>query len=74
MLDPVSAIDSDDMELLLPESGAAERSWRLNFDGFQRSEPKEKPPRGLHDCLGVLGLSLSHYLSSLLSSMDLVLF
>eukprot|EP00268_Persea_americana_P032334 TRINITY_DN3176_c0_g1_i2.p1 TRINITY_DN3176_c0_g1~~TRINITY_DN3176_c0_g1_i2.p1 ORF type:complete len:394 (+),score=64.48 TRINITY_DN3176_c0_g1_i2:204-1385(+) len=55
MLDPVSAIDSDDMELLLPESGAAERSWRLNFDGFQRSEPKEKPPRGLHDCLGVLG-------------------
>ncbi|RWR86023.1 metal tolerance protein 5-like protein [Cinnamomum micranthum f. kanehirae] len=55
MPDPVSAIDSDDMELLLPESGAAERSWRLNFDGFQRSEPKEKPPRGLHDCLGVLG-------------------
>jgi cation diffusion facilitator family transporter len=28
----------------------------LNFDGFQLSEEhKEKPPRGLHDCLGVLG-------------------
>lgn len=35
-----------------------ERPWRLNFDGFQRQEPQqERPPsRGLHDCLGVLGL------------------
>ncbi|KAG6535209.1 metal tolerance protein 5-like [Zingiber officinale] len=43
-------------ELLLVESGDRERSWRLNFDGFRPSEPREKPPpRGLHDCLGVLG-------------------
>ncbi|XP_058099027.1 metal tolerance protein 5 isoform X3 [Magnolia sinica] len=49
-----SGVCSEDSELLLPESGCAERSWRLNFDGFQRSELKEKPPRGLHDCLGVL--------------------
>lgn len=38
--------------------GAAtgDRSWRLNFDGYQLSpEHKEKPPRKLHDCLGVLG-------------------
>ncbi|XP_074576888.1 metal tolerance protein 5 [Curcuma longa] len=43
-------------ELLLVELGDRERSWRLNFDGFRPSEPREKPPtRGLHDCLGVLG-------------------
>lgn len=38
-------------------SGATgDRSWRLNFEGFQVSpEHKEKPPRKLHDCLGVLG-------------------
>ncbi|KAJ0887587.1 putative cation efflux protein [Helianthus annuus] len=35
--------------------GGGDVSWRLNFDGFQlSSEHKEKPPRGLHDCLGVL--------------------
>eukprot|EP00262_Sarcandra_glabra_P007432 TRINITY_DN20239_c0_g1_i1.p1 TRINITY_DN20239_c0_g1~~TRINITY_DN20239_c0_g1_i1.p1 ORF type:complete len:396 (-),score=56.43 TRINITY_DN20239_c0_g1_i1:344-1531(-) len=57
MVDPiVSGGDSDSSELLLRETGDGERSWRLNFDGFQRSEPKEKPPRGLQDCyLGVLG-------------------
>jgi hypothetical protein len=34
-----------------------ERPWRLNFDGFRRQEAEQqKPPRGLHDCLGVLGL------------------
>ncbi|KAJ0983958.1 hypothetical protein J5N97_002314 [Dioscorea zingiberensis] len=42
-------------ELLLLGSGERERSWRLNFDGFRRSEHREKPPRGFHDCLGVLG-------------------
>ncbi|KAL3523768.1 hypothetical protein ACH5RR_016602 [Cinchona calisaya] len=43
-------------ELLLQETGNVDSSWRLNFDGFQLSaEQKEKPPRGLHDCLGVLG-------------------
>ncbi|KAM0913821.1 hypothetical protein ACQ4PT_011912 [Festuca glaucescens] len=32
-----------------------ERSWRLNFDGLRRQEAEQqKPPRGLHDCLGVL--------------------
>ncbi|XP_010669814.2 metal tolerance protein 11 isoform X1 [Beta vulgaris subsp. vulgaris] len=31
-------------------------SWRLNFDAYQLSpEQKEKPPRKLHDCLGVKG-------------------
>ncbi|XP_077214494.1 cation efflux family protein isoform X2 [Tasmannia lanceolata] len=47
--------NGEDTELLLMGPGESERSWRLNFDGFRRSEPKEKPPRGLHDCLGVLG-------------------
>ncbi|XP_068669455.1 metal tolerance protein 11-like [Aristolochia californica] len=55
MVDPARpSAGSEDSELLLPESGNGERSWRLNFDGFQRTEHKEKP-RGLHDCLGVLG-------------------
>lgn len=36
-------------------NGGCDGSWRLNFDGFQlSSEHKEKPPRGLHDCLGAL--------------------
>lgn len=43
-------------ERLLPQSGNGDHSWRLNFDGFQlASDRKEKPPRGIHDCLGVLG-------------------
>lgn len=43
-------------ERLLPQSGNGDHSWRLNFDGFQLStDRKEKPPRGIHDCLGVLG-------------------
>jgi hypothetical protein len=34
-----------------------ERSWRLNFDGLRRQEAEQqKPPRSLHDCLGMLGL------------------
>ncbi|CAH9111673.1 unnamed protein product [Cuscuta europaea] len=41
--------------LLLPETSNTDCSWRLNFDGFEFSpDQKEKPPRGLHDCLGVL--------------------
>ncbi|KAA3453426.1 metal tolerance protein 11 isoform X1 [Gossypium australe] len=42
---------------LLPHQSNVDRSWRLNFDGFQLSpEHKDKkPPRSLHDCLGVLG-------------------
>uniref|UniRef100_A0A5B6Z8Z8 Uncharacterized protein n=1 Tax=Davidia involucrata TaxID=16924 RepID=A0A5B6Z8Z8_DAVIN len=47
--------DCSEEQLLLLETNNGDHSWRLNFDGFQLSERKEKPPRGLHDCLGVLG-------------------
>lgn len=44
-------------EFLLREISNGEHSWRLNFDGFQvSSQHIEKPPRGLQDCLGVLGI------------------
>ncbi|KAG8054820.1 hypothetical protein GUJ93_ZPchr0001g29744 [Zizania palustris] len=52
--------EGEEMFLLSPvESGdggaAAEKSWRLNFDGLRPPEPQqEKPARGLHNCLGVL--------------------
>lgn len=38
---------------------AAEKSWRLNFDGFRPPEAhQERPARGLHHhCLGVIGTS-----------------
>jgi hypothetical protein len=54
--------DGEGQELLLAECGERERNWRLNFDRLRPSDVQEKPPRGLHDCLGVLGLSL--FLSS----------
>ncbi|XP_059317648.1 metal tolerance protein 11 isoform X1 [Lycium ferocissimum] len=45
----------DEEQLLLLERKNADVSWRLNFDELRlSSENKEKPPRGLHDCLGVL--------------------
>ncbi|MFQ6646847.1 hypothetical protein Gotur_020409 [Gossypium turneri] len=50
--------ESDEELALLPHQNNGDRSWRLNFDGFQLSpEHKDvkKPPRSLHDCLGVLG-------------------
>lgn len=54
--------DSGSEERLLPENignnggAAGDRSWRLNFEGYQVSpQHKEKPPRKIHDCLGVLG-------------------
>ncbi|XWS75037.1 hypothetical protein CRYUN_Cryun01aG0050900 [Craigia yunnanensis] len=49
--------ESDEELSLLPLQSSGDRSWRLNFDGFQLSpEHKDKkPPRSLHDCLGVLG-------------------
>ncbi|GFZ14871.1 cation efflux family protein [Actinidia rufa] len=47
--------DRSEEQLLLPEAGNGDQSWRLNFDGVQLSEHKGKPPRTLHDCLGVLG-------------------
>ena len=51
------APESDEESSLLAQPGSNDQSWRLNFDGFQvSSEHKEKkPPRGLHDCLGVSG-------------------
>ncbi|XVE52743.1 hypothetical protein DITRI_Ditri02bG0147900 [Diplodiscus trichospermus] len=51
------ARESDEELSLLPHQSNVDRSWRLNFDGFQLSpEHKDKnPPRNLHDCLGVLG-------------------
>ncbi|KAB2596066.1 metal tolerance protein 11-like [Pyrus ussuriensis x Pyrus communis] len=56
MVEPVTP-DYDEESSLLQESSIVDRSWRLNFDGFEvSSEHKEKkPPRGIHDCLGVLG-------------------
>ncbi|XP_009335907.2 metal tolerance protein 11 [Pyrus x bretschneideri] len=56
MVEPVTP-DYDEESSLLQGSSIVDRSWRLNFDGFEvSSEHKEKkPPRGIHDCLGVLG-------------------
>ncbi|KAK7858259.1 metal tolerance protein 11 [Quercus suber] len=55
----LAAFDNDEERSLLSESKiTVDRSWRLNFDGFQVSTDHQdkKPPRGLHDCcLGVLG-------------------
>ncbi|MFQ6640410.1 hypothetical protein Gotur_015077 [Gossypium turneri] len=53
------ARETDEELSLLPHQSNVDRSWRLNFDGFQLSpEHKDKkPPRSLHDCLGVLGHS-----------------
>lgn len=56
MADP--AVPENEEECtLLAQGGSYDQSWRLNFGGLQvSSEHKEKkPPRGLHDCLGVLG-------------------
>lgn len=43
----------------MSDSSNGDRSWRLNFDGFQLSlehtKKQVKPPRGLLDCYGVLG-------------------
>ncbi|XP_022139063.1 metal tolerance protein 11 isoform X1 [Momordica charantia] len=56
MVQPVVSLEKDEESSLLLQSTAGDLSWRLNFDGFQLSpEHKEKkPPRGLHDCYGVL--------------------
>ncbi|PKU87041.1 metal tolerance protein 5-like [Dendrobium catenatum] len=51
-----SGDDAEGSKLLLAEAGEQEHSWRLNFEGFRRAELlEERPHRGLHDCLGVLG-------------------
>ncbi|XP_027353491.1 metal tolerance protein 11 isoform X2 [Abrus precatorius] len=58
MVEPVE-LPSDEHRSLLSDSNNGDRSWRLNFDGFQLSsehtEKQVKPSRGLHDCYGVLG-------------------
>lgn len=64
--------DGEGQELLLAECGERERNWRLNFDGLRPSDVQEKPPRGLHDCLGVLGLFSA--LSPLITFLSLILF
>ncbi|KAJ0979427.1 hypothetical protein J5N97_014901 [Dioscorea zingiberensis] len=47
----------EDVELLSAEDGERESSWRLNFDGLRTPQhrEKEKPHRGFHDFLCVLG-------------------
>ncbi|KAF8008903.1 hypothetical protein BT93_J0027 [Corymbia citriodora subsp. variegata] len=61
MAEPLAPDRCDAERLLfLPQPDGADRSWRLNFDGFQlspeRAEGRRKRARGLHDCcLGVLG-------------------
>ncbi|XP_061374372.1 metal tolerance protein 11 [Gastrolobium bilobum] len=58
MVDSVE-LPSDEQRSLLSDSNNGDRSWRLNFDGFQLSsehtDKQVKPSRGLHDCYGVLG-------------------
>lgn len=54
MVEVVTAGGGGEEEMQLLELRNEERSWRLNFDGIKRSEYKEKPPSGLHGCLGVL--------------------
>lgn len=67
MVEPIDDVDhsGSEGEFLLKEikigggggGGGGDVSWRLNFDGVRMSsEYKEKPPRGLHDCLGVSGI------------------
>ncbi|KAJ6892276.1 hypothetical protein NC651_025470 [Populus alba x Populus x berolinensis] len=56
MLEPVNNENEEELSLLSPNRNG-DGSWRLNFNCYQlSSEHKEKkPPRGIHDCYGVLG-------------------
>uniref|UniRef100_A0A6M2F130 Uncharacterized protein n=1 Tax=Populus davidiana TaxID=266767 RepID=A0A6M2F130_9ROSI len=56
MLEPVNNENEEELSLLSPNING-DGSWRLNFNCYQLSpEHKEKkPPRGIHDCYGVLG-------------------
>ncbi|KAH8497159.1 hypothetical protein Peur_054299 [Populus x canadensis] len=56
MLEPVNNENEEELSLLSPNRNG-DGSWRLNFNCYQLSpEHKEKkPPRGIHDCYGVLG-------------------
>ncbi|XP_065870241.1 metal tolerance protein 11 isoform X2 [Euphorbia lathyris] len=55
MVEPVNA-NNEELSLL-PLNSNVDRSWRLNFEGYQLStERKGKtPPSGIPDCLGGLG-------------------
>ncbi|KAJ6432727.1 hypothetical protein OIU84_019884 [Salix udensis] len=57
MVEPVNNENEEELSLLSPNRNG-DGSWRLNFDCYQLSpEHKEKkPPRGIHDCYGVLAL------------------
>jgi hypothetical protein len=57
MVEPVNNENEEELSLLSPNN-KGDGSWQLNFDGYQLSpERKEKkPPRGIHDCYGVLGI------------------
>ncbi|OIW17283.1 hypothetical protein TanjilG_22395 [Lupinus angustifolius] len=53
------AVENDEQRLLLSEANNGDRSWRLNFEGFQlcseHKTKKVKSSSGIHDCYGVLG-------------------
>ncbi|KAG2403855.1 Metal tolerance protein [Vigna angularis] len=53
-------LHGEEQRSLLSDSNNGDRSWRLNFEGFQISsehtEKQVKPSRGLYDCYGVLGI------------------
>jgi len=57
MVEPVNNENEEELSLLSPNN-KGDGSWQLNFDGYRLSpERKEKkPPRGIHDCYGVLGI------------------
>lgn len=48
--------NEEELSLLSPNRNG-DGSWRLNFDCYQLSPEhiEKKPPRGIHDCYGVLG-------------------
>ncbi|CAL0308308.1 unnamed protein product [Lupinus luteus] len=52
-------VENDEQRLLLSEANNGDRSWRLNFEGFQlcseQKTKKVKSSSGIHDCYGVLG-------------------
>jgi cation diffusion facilitator family transporter len=57
MTEPV-ALENDEERSLLSQTDNGDHSWRLNFKDLQLPNTEyqdKKPPRGLHDCLGVLG-------------------
>lgn len=55
-MEPVNNENEEELSLLSPNRNG-DGSWRLNFDCYQLSPEhiEKKPPRGIHDCYGVLG-------------------